>query len=118
MQNFAVLCDCANLPLTVRQSYSYCEILGDATINLAVSCKWCNYSLQVPRWGLYLIISSAMQKTCLAVINGVGNFKKNRSADEKNTNLQSFSLNNNSSDWMFMLTLSKVRNHPENEKLD
>lgn len=58
-----------------------------------------------------------MQKTCLAVIDGVGKFK-NRSADEENTNVQSFGLNNNCSEWMFMLTLSKVRNHPENEELD
>lgn len=58
-----------------------------------------------------------MQKTCLAVINGVRNFKKNRSADEKNTKVQSFGLNNSSSEWMFMLTVSKVRNHPENEEL-
>lgn len=57
-----------------------------------------------------------MQKTCLAVINGVRNFK-NRSADEKNTKVQSFGLNNSSSEWMFMLTVSKVRNHPENEEL-
>lgn len=72
----------------------------------------------MPRWGLYLIVSSATQKTCLAVINGVGNVKKNGSADEKNTNVQSFGLNNSSSEWMFMLTSSKVRNHPENEELD
>lgn len=79
----------------------------------------CDYSSQVPRWGLDLIISSAMQKNkCLAVINGVGNFKKNRSADEKNMNSQSFVFNNNSNDWMFMLTLSKVCNHSENAKLD
>lgn len=58
-----------------------------------------------------------MQKTCLAVINGVRNFKKNRSADEKNTKVQSFGLNNSSSEWMFMLTVSKVCNHPENEEL-
>lgn len=58
-----------------------------------------------------------MQKTCLAVINGVRNFKKNRSADEKNTKVQSFGLNNSSSEWMFMLTVSKVRNHPVNEEL-
>lgn len=55
---------------------------------------------------------------CLAVINGIGNFKKNRSGDEKNTNGQSFGLKNNPNDWMFILTLSKVRNHPENAKLD
>lgn len=72
----------------------------------------------MPRWGLYLIVSSAMQKTCLAVINGVGDFKKNRSADEKTTNIQRFGLNNSSSEWMFMLTSSKVRNHPENEEPD
>lgn len=53
----------------------------------------------------------------LAANNSIGSFKKNRSADEK-THSQRFGLNNNSNDWMFMLTLSKVCNHPENAKLN
>lgn len=104
--------------LSVRQSYSHSKIIEDAAINLAVSCK-CTITLHKhPHWD-YISLYQVLWKTKkLAVINRVGNFKKNRSADEKNTNALSFNWNNNPNDWMFILTSSKVCNNPENVKLD
>lgn len=65
---FAKLCRIVRLCQFTSPSYSYCKILGDATINLAVSCK-CAITLRKCPDGDYISLYQVLCKKQMSDCN-------------------------------------------------